>query len=38
MSEVISLALDGLEGEREITQTITDRMEFLEENLAVNGN
>ena len=34
MSEVISLALDGLEGEREVAQTITDRIEFLEENLA----
>ena len=34
LSEVISLALDGLEGEREVAQTITDRIEFLEKNLA----
>jgi len=30
---VISLALDELEGEREVAQTITDRIEFLEKNL-----
>ena len=34
LSDVISLALDGLEGEREVAQTITDRIEFLEKNLA----
>ena len=30
VNDVISLALDGLEGEREVAQTITDRIEFLE--------
>ena len=34
VNDTISLALDGLEGEREVAQTITDRIEFLEENLA----
>jgi hypothetical protein len=34
LSEVISLALDSLEGTREVAQTITDRIEFLERNLA----
>jgi hypothetical protein len=34
VNDVISLALDGLEGEREVAQTITDRIEFLEKNLA----
>ena len=34
VNDVISLALDGLEGEREVAQTITDRIEFIEKNLA----
>ena len=34
VNDVISLALDGLEGEREVAQTITDRIDFLEKNLA----
>ena len=34
VNDVISLALEGLEGEREVAQTITDRIEFLEKNLA----
>ena len=34
VNDVISLALDGLEGEREVAQTITDRIEFMEKNLA----
>ena len=33
VNDVISLALDGLEGEREVAQTITDRIEFIENNL-----
>jgi hypothetical protein len=33
VNDVISLALDGLEGEREVAQTITDRIEFMEKNL-----
>ena len=33
VNDAISLALDGLEGEREVAQTITDRIEFLEKNL-----
>jgi hypothetical protein len=33
INDVISLALDGLEAEREVAQTITDRIDFLENNL-----
>lgn len=34
INDVISLALDGLEGERVVAQAITDRIEILEQNLA----